>query len=75
MFDNIAEQVFQKTIETPRGTGCTSLLADMFIHAYEVDFLKVVLNRSLGQIFTSTFRNIDDVSSLLGDYLHLIYSK
>ena len=64
MFDNIAEQVFQQTIETPRGTGCTPLLADMFLHAYEADFFKLVLNRTLVQIFASSFGNIDDVSSL-----------
>ena len=64
MFDNIAEQVFQQRIETPRGTCCTPLLADMFLHAYEADVFKLVLNRTLVQIFTSSFGKIDDGSSL-----------
>lgn len=64
MFDNIAEQVFQQTIETTRSTGCTPLLADMFLHTYEADIFKLVLNRTLIQIFSSSFRTIDDVSSL-----------
>jgi hypothetical protein len=62
MFDNIAEQVFQQRIETPRGTCCTPLLADMFLHAYEADVFKLVLNRTLVQIFTSSFGKIDDGS-------------
>ena len=51
-------------ISVQRGTGCAPLLADMFRHAYEADFFKLVLNRTLVHIFTSSFGNIDDVSSL-----------
>jgi hypothetical protein len=56
------------------------LLADLFLHAYESDFLQGHLknkDRKLAKTFNSGFRYIDDVLSLnnsrFGDYLHRIY--
>jgi len=33
-------RVFQQTIGIPMGTNCVRLLADLFLHAYEADFLE-----------------------------------
>jgi hypothetical protein len=56
------------------------LLADLFLHAYEADFLQWFFknkDRKLAQTFNSSFCYIDDVLSLnnsrFGDYLHRIY--
>jgi hypothetical protein len=42
--DNIFVQfsglVFQQTISIPLGTNCVPLLADLFLHANEADFLQ-----------------------------------
>jgi len=32
------EQIFQATIGIPMDTNCASLLADLYLHAYEADF-------------------------------------
>ena len=84
LIDNIFVQfggrVFQKTIDTPIGSNCAPLLADLFLYSYEADFLEGLLKkkeRKLAQTFNFSFRYIDDVLSLnnsrFGDYLHLIY--
>ena len=59
---------------------CAPLLADLFLHAYEVYFFQRLLknkNRKLAHTFNSSFRFIGDVlllnKSRLGDCLHLIY--
>jgi hypothetical protein len=73
-------RVFQQTIGIPVGTNCAPLLADLFLHVYEADFLQGLLkykDRELAQTFNSSFRYIDNVLSLnnarFGDYLHRIY--
>jgi len=70
--------VFQQTIGIPMGT--TSLLADLFLHAYGAESLQGLLknkDRKLAQTFISSLRYIDDVqsqnNSRFGDYLHFIY--
>ena len=86
LIDNIFVQfggrVFQQTIGIPMGTNCAPLLADLFLHSYEADFLQSLLNkkdRRLALSFNLTFRYIDDVLSLnnsrFGDFLHLIYPQ
>lgn len=86
LIDNIFVQfggrVFQQTIGIPMGTNCAPLLADLFLHSYEADFLQSLLDKKdlrLAQSFNFTFRYIDDVLSLnnsrFGDFLHLIYPK
>jgi hypothetical protein len=73
-------RVFQQTIGIPMGTNCASLLADLFLHDYQADFLQGLLKnkeRKLSQTFNSSFHYIEDVLSLnssrFGNYLHLIY--
>jgi len=75
-------RVLQQTIGIPMGTNCALLLADLFLHAYEADFLQGVLKnkeRKLVHTFNSSFRYIDNVMSLnnyrFGDYLHRIYQN
>ena len=70
--------MFQQTIGISIGMNCAPLLTDLFLHAYEADFLQGLLkykDRELAQTFNSSFRYIDDVLSLnnfqFGDYLHL----
>lgn len=72
--------VFQQTIGIPMGTNCAPLLADLFLHSYEAEFLEGLVqkkDRKLAQAFNFSFRYIDDVLSLnnprFNDYLHLIY--
>jgi len=62
------------------GTNCTPLLADLFLHSYEADFVQELLRKGekkLAQSFNYTFRYIDDVLSLnnknFNNFLHLIY--
>ena len=44
LIDNIfvlfGGRVFQQTIDIPIGTNCAPLLVDLFLHAYEADFLQ-----------------------------------
>jgi hypothetical protein len=49
--------VFQQTIGIPMGTNCAPLLGDLFLHAYEVDFIQWLLKnkeRKLVQPFNSS---------------------
>lgn len=52
-------RVSQQTIGTPMGTNCSLLLADLFQHAYEADFLQMFLkneDRQLAQTINFSFR-------------------
>ena len=64
------------------GTNCAPLLADLFLHSYEAEFIEGLLQRKEGKLarsFNFSFRYIDDDLSLnnppFGDFLHLIYPK
>ena len=72
--------MFHQTIGIPMGTNCDTLLADLFLHVYQANFLKGLLNNKdiiLAQTFNSSFSYIDIVLSLnnsgFGDYRHRIY--
>jgi hypothetical protein len=59
--------MFQQTTGISMGTNCAPLLTELFLHAYEADFLQGFLknkDRKLTQTFNSSFRYIDDVLSL-----------
>ena len=85
LIDNIFVQfgglVFQQTIGIPMGTNCAPLLADLFLHSYEAEFIERLLksNKKLAVSFNLSFRYIDDVLSLnnskFGDYVNVIYPK
>ena len=62
------------------GTICAPLLADLFLHSYEADFIQNTLKsdrKTSGKDFNFTYRYIDDVLSLnnpkFSDFLHVIY--
>jgi len=62
------------------GTDCVPLLADLFLHSYEAEFVQELLRKgekTLAQSFSYTFRYIGDVLSLnnksFSNFLHLIY--
>ena len=59
LIDNIfvlyGGRVFQQAIGIPMGTNCAPLLADLFLHAYEADFLQELhknKDRKLSQTFS-----------------------
>ena len=58
------DQVFQQTVGIPTDTNCATLLADLFLHSYEAEFVQKLLrdnNKKLAVSFNHTFRYIDDV--------------
>ena len=72
--------MFQQTIGISMGTNCAPLFVDLFLQAYEADFLQRLLknkDRKLAQTSNSRFRYIDDFLSLNNarfcDYLYGIY--
>ena len=84
LVDNIyvvfGDQVFQQTVGSPMSTNCAPLLADLFLHSYEAEFVHKRLpdnNKKLAMSFDHTFRYIDDVQSISNhnfhNYVHLIY--
>jgi len=64
------DRIFQQTVSIPMGTNCAPLLADLFLHSYEVElFVQELLRKGekkLAQSFNYTFRciHVDDVLSL-----------
>jgi len=49
------------------GTNCAFLLADLFLHSYEVEFVQELLHKGekkVAFLFNYSFRYTDDVLSL-----------
>ena len=66
----------------PNEWNCAPLLADLFLHSYEAEFIQNLLksgHKKLAKQFNFTFRYIDDVLSLnnsrFSDNLHLMYPE
>ena len=62
-----AGKVFQQIIGIPMGTNCARLLADLFLYAYEAEFIQPLLSagkKRLASQFNFTYRYIDDVLSI-----------
>jgi hypothetical protein len=66
----------------PMGTNCAPLLADLFLHSYEADFIRGLLKKNekklaIARSFNFTLCYIDDVLSLnnsrFGDFVDHIY--
>ena len=38
-------RVFQQTVGIPTGTNCAPLLADLFLHSYEADFIADLIGK------------------------------
>ena len=69
--------VFQQPAGIPMGTNCDPLLADLFLHYYEADFIADLIRMKehrLARSFNLSFRYIDNVLSLnnpsFGDLIH-----
>ena len=82
MFVQCGGRAFQQTLAIPMGTNCAPLLADLFLHSYETDFIADLFQRKehrLPRSFDLSFRCVDDVLSLnnssFGDLIHRIYPK
>ena len=61
---------------------CGPLLADIFLHSHEADFIADLIQKKeyrFARSFNLSFRHIDDVFSLnnpnCGDLIHHIYPK
>jgi hypothetical protein len=72
--------LFQQVVGIPMGTNCAPLLADLFLHSYESEFLqKLVKDKKIheARAFNFTYRYIDDVLSInnsrFAEFLPLIY--
>jgi hypothetical protein len=55
------------------GTNCAPLLANLFLYSYELKFIQNLLhktNKPLAVAFNSTFRYLNDVSSINNDQFH-----
>ena len=59
-------KVFRQVIGIPMGTNCAPLLADLFLHTYEYEFIikKLKVDISVALRFNRTFRYIDDLLSI-----------
>jgi len=45
IFIEIGGRIFQQTIGIPMGTNCAPLLAGLFLHSYEADFVQELLRK------------------------------
>ena len=72
-------KVFRQVIGIPMGTNCAPLLADLFLHSYEYEFIikKLKTDISVALRFSKTFRYIDDLLSInncnFGEFVNEIY--
>jgi len=45
VFIEFGGRIFLQTVSILMGTSCVSLLADLFLHSYEADFVQEVLRK------------------------------
>ena len=70
LIDNIyvrfRSSVFRRVIGIPMGTNSAHLLADLFLHTFEYDFMVKTMKQDISKAiqFSNTFRYIDDLSEL-----------
>ena len=71
--------VFRQVIGIPMGTNSAPLLADLFLHTFEYDFMVKTMKQDITKAiqFSNTFRYIDDLFSVnnldFGNYISVIY--
>ena len=71
--------VFRQVIGLPMGTNSAPLLADLFLHTFEYDFMVKTMKQAITEAiqFSNTFRYIDDLFSVnnvdFGNYITAIY--
>ncbi len=84
LIDNIyvkfGDDIFKQTLGIPMGTDCAPVVADLFLHTYEYDFLERLTKKKqlhIAKKFNLTFRYIDDLVSInnevFEDYISEIY--
>ena len=83
LIDNIyvrfGSSVFRQVIGIPMGTNSAPLLADLFLHTFEYDFMVKTMKQDITKAiqFSNTFRYIDDLFSAnnvdFGNYISAIY--
>ena len=83
LIDNIyvrfGSSVFWQVIGILMGTNSALLLADLFLHTFEYDFLVKAMKHDISKAiqFSNTFRYIDDLFSInnvdFGNYISVIY--
>ena len=83
LIDNIyvrfGSSVFRQVIGIPMGTNSAPLLADLFLHTVEYDFMVKTMKHDITKAiqFSNTFRFIDDLFSInnvdLGNCISAIY--
>ena len=73
LIDNIyvrfGNSVFRQVIGIPMGTNSAPLLADLFLHTFEYDFMLKTMKADMSKAveFSNTFRYIDDLLSVNND--------
>ena len=85
LIDNIyvrfGSSVFRQVIGIPMGTNSAPLLADLFLHTFEYDFMVKTMKQDITKAiqFSNTFRYIDDLFSAnnvdFGNYVSAIYAS
>jgi hypothetical protein len=63
IFSMFGGQVLQQTVAIPMDINCASLLTNLFLYAYEADFIQGLLKKNEkkpARSFNFTFRYIDD---------------
>ena len=83
LIDNIyvrfGSSVFRQVIGIPMGTNSAPLLADLFLHTFEYDFMVKTMKQDITKAiqFSNTFRYIDDLFSVnnlnFGNCISAIY--
>ena len=75
-------QLFRQTVGIPMGTNCAPLLADLFLHSYENEFLDKLVKegkRKLARKFSLSYRYTDDLISFnnksFNEFISDIYPK
>ena len=83
LIDNIyvrfGSSVFRQVIGIPMGSNSAPLLADLFLHTFEYDFMVKTMKHDITKAiqFSNTFRYMDDLLSInnvdFGHYISAIY--
>jgi len=62
IFIECGGKIFQQTVSIPMGTNCAPLLADLFLHSFEAEFVQELLlckgKKKLAQSFNYRWRFI-----------------
>ena len=77
--DFLIDNIYVQVIGIPMGTDSAPLLANLFLHTFECDFMLRTMKQDMNKAvqFCNTFRYIDDLFSVnnehFGHYINVIY--